>query len=428
MTAPAAIPPPGTGAYTRLEWSIRLATMQYGVSDLLYANSFMLLYLAVLGIPSERILIWLSLPSVLKILTLVPFAQWTERIGKVRLGVAGISLGSLSLLLLIGVGLAPGWAVEPLVALAMVCVGLGSGMYMNSWFPLISDIVPDGQRGRFFGMLRFLYQTSSIVFALIASWSLERHGAVLVFQGFLAAALVLRIAGTLLYARMPEVRRTGEAVVALRDSLLAALRHAGYLPFCAYVFLLSLFTGSCTTVFSLLAKDTLLLPQSQVLVIGNCATFGSLVGFLFSGRLIDRIGTKAIFVLCHFSFALVLLAFLGRELPPVHVGVVIGALAVLFGLVQAASGVAMTTEMLAALPADNKPMATAVNQSLGSLGIALSGICSSALLKIGVFSQHWSLFGLHLGPYDALLMLCGAMVMLLVVTLGLVPSVMRVPR
>lgn len=424
---PTALPSPGTAAYSRLEWSIRLSTMQYGISDLLYANSFMLLYLAMLGIPSERILVWLALPSVLKILTLVPFAQWTERIGKVRLGATGISLGSVSLLLLIASGSAPAWAVEPLAALAMVCVGLGSGMYMNAWFPLVSDIVPDGQRGRFFGMLRFLYQSASIVFALIASWSLERHSAVLVFQGFLGAALVLRIGGTLLFARIPEIRRVGEgATASLRDSLLAALRHAGYLPFCAYVFLLSLFTGSCTTLFSLLAKDTLLLPQSQVLVIGNCATFGSLVGFLFSGRLIDRIGTKAIFVLCHFAFALVLLAFLARELPPLPVSVVVGTLSVLFGLVQAASSVAMTTEMLSAIPSDNKPMATAVNQSLGGLGIALSGLCSSALLNIGVFSQHWSLCGLHLGPYDAILMLSGAMVMLLVVTLGLVPSVMRI--
>lgn len=400
--------------------------MQYGIGDLLYANSFMLLYLALLGIPSERILIWLALPSVIKILTLVPFAQWTERIGKVRLGVLGISLGSLSLLLLIAAGSAPAWAVEPLAALAMVSIGLGFGLYMNAWFPLISDIVPDGQRGRFFGMLRFLYQTASIVFALLASWSLERHSAVLVFQGFLAAALVLRIGGTLLFARIPEIRRAGEAAASLRDSLVAAMRHTGYLPFCAYVFLLSLFTGSCTTLFSLLAKDTLLLPQSQVLLIGNCATFGSLVGFLVSGRLIDRIGTKAIFVLCHFSFALVLLAFLGRELPPIHVGIVIGLLSALFGMVQAASGVAMTTEMLAAQPPDNKPMATAVNQSLAGLGIALSGICSSALLKMGVFSPAWSLFGLNLGPYDAILMLSGVMVMLLVVTLGLVPSVMRV--
>jgi len=420
------VPPPDSSAYRRLEWSIRLSTMQYGISDLLYANSFMLLYLAMLGIPSERILVWLALPSVIRILTLVPFAQWTERIGKIRLGTIGISLGSLSLVLLIAAGTTPGWAVEPLTALAMICVGLGSGLYTNAWFPLISDIVPDGQRGRFFGMLRFLYQTASIVFALIASWSLERHSAVLVFQVFLGAALVLRVGGTVQFARIPEVRRLGEGAASLRDSLLAALRHAGYLPFCAYVFLLSLFTGSCTALFSLLAKDTLLLPQSQVLVIGNCATFGSLVGFLVSSRLIDRIGTKAIFVFCHFAYALVLLAFLGRELPPLHVGVVIGALSALFGLVQAASSVAMTTEMLSAIPLDNKPMAAALNQSLGGLGIALSGISSSTLLKIGVFSPAWSLFGLHLGPYDALLMLSGAMVMLLVVTLGLVPSVMRI--
>lgn len=405
--------------------TINASTVLYGIGEILYINSFMLLYLSMLGVASERILLYLSLPPIIRILVLVPFAHWAERIGKVRLGIIGISLGTLSMAILAAVGsVPPGW-VEPLTIVAMLLFGLFFGLYLNSWFPLLAAIIPEARRGRFFGTMRFLYQGAAIVFTFIASWTLERHAAIVVFQGFLIAAVVLRIFGTILYGRIPELERRIDDSRSMLGSLVQALVAPGYLPFCSYVFLLSLFTGACASIFSLLAKDTLGLPQSQILLIGNLTTFGSLLGFYFGGLLVDRIGTKHVFVVCHFSFAVVLLLFLVRDFAPVPAVAVVGTLALGFGLVQAASGVAMSSEMLATIPPDNKAMATAVNMSLAGLGVALSGMFSSFILKFGILSPSWTLFGKTLGPYDSILLFCGVMVMLLVVTLGLVPSVVK---
>ena len=101
---------------------------------------------------------------------------------------------------------------------------------------------------------------------------------------------------------------------------------------------------------------------------------------------------------------------------------VIGTLSFVFGIVQAASGIAVSSEMMAISPPDNKPMATAVCFSLMSLGVSFSGIFSSIILKLGILSPAWTFLGRTFGPYDALLLFCGVMIFLMTVTLGLVPS------
>ncbi len=404
---------------------IYCSTMLYGVGEILFVNSFMLLYFSILGVPSERILLYLALPMLIRIFTLVPFAHWAERIGKVMIGVLGLSLSTSSMVVLALAGYAHQPFVEPLIIAGVVLYGCGYGMYLNSWYPLLSPIIPEARRGRFFGTMRLLYQSAAIAFTFVVAWTLERQTAIGVFQFFLATVVALRIGGIILYGRIPDLERLPDTGRTLWQELLNAVGKQGYLPFCSYVFLLSLFTGACPSLFSLLAKDTLGLGEGQVMLIGNLTTFGALIGFFYGGTMVDKMGTKHVFLACHFSYAIVLGLFLLRGFLPVPLVLIIGGLALCFGLVQAASGVAISSEMLALIPADNKPMASAVNLSLMSLGISLSGVFCSRILKLGMLSPSWTLFGKQLGPYDSLLCCCGVMVMLLVVTLGLVPSVVK---
>ncbi len=405
---------------------IYTACLLYAIGETLFTNSFMLLYLAKLGVPSERILLYLAIPIFVSIFALVPFAQWIDRFGKIFIGTMGLALGTLSMVILIVLGFLPVTAVEPLIVLAMCLYGLGFGMYLDGWFPMLATIVPEESRGRFFGNNRFIYQTGTIVFTFLVTWALTGNASLIVFQGFFAVVVLLRILGIAMFARIPDLeRRATVPGVTLWTSLSHVIGHQGYLAFCAYVFLLSLFTGACPSIFSLLAKDTLRMTAGQVMLIGNLLSIGALAGFFLGGRLVDRIGTRYVFMSCHFSFALILVAFLLRAFQPLPLLYAVGVLALLFGLVQASSSVAVSSEMLAIIPEENKAMATAVNLSLMYLGVSLSGIFSSQVLKLGMLSPNWRMLGCELGAYDSLLLSCGVMVFLLVVTLGLVPSVIK---
>jgi hypothetical protein len=52
-------------------------------------------------------------------------------------------------------------------------------------------------------------------------------------------------------------------------------------------------------------------------------------------------------------------------------------------------------------------------------------VLSGQALELGLLSDSWSWFGQAMSRYDGLLMLCGSMVLLMTVTLGLIPSVIK---
>ena len=141
--------------------------------------------------------------------------------------------------------------------------------------------------------------------------------------------------------------------------------------------------------------------------------------------MVDKMGTKYVFMFCHFGFGTILILFLLRSLFPGKIIVFVGILTLLFGLVQAASGIAMTSETLVLIPQENKSLATGLWFTLYSGGAGLSGILSSKALELNLINPEWSLFGLLMSRYDGLLLMFGTMVLLMTVTLGLIPSMVK---
>jgi len=93
----------------------------------------------------------------------------------------------------------------------------------------------------------------------------------------------------------------------------SVLRSGGFLPFCAYAFLLALFTGGCPTLFGLVEKTFLHLSDGTVTLLANARLVGSILGFYLGGKIVERFGTKPVFLSCHFCFGLILFAFLWRD-------------------------------------------------------------------------------------------------------------------
>jgi len=125
--------------------------------------------------------------------------------------------------------------------------------------------------------------------------------------------------------------------------------------------------------------------------------------------------------------------FLLRATNPGSLAIVLLAVVhFVYGSVWAASSIAISTEMLALIPPDNKSISTSICTVLMRLGGALSGALSAWAIQAGFLSEQWTLLGRALSQYDTILLGFAIMVIMLVVTLGLVPSVMRkaewVPR
>ena len=69
-------------------------------------------------------------------------------------------------------------------------------------------------------------------------------------------------------------------------------------------------------------------------------------------------------------------------------------------MIQAASGIAMTSETLSLIPSENKSLSTGLWMTLYTGGTGLSGTLFSQLLKLGVFSNEWSWMGNPMGIWS----------------------------
>ena len=396
-----------------------------GMSYLSFNNGLLLSYFSHLGIPSATILILLSILPLTTFLVIIPFSYFSDIFGKKRIGIIGMVFSFFGFALLISVSYLPDSLRIMAVGFGIVVFGIGSAMNLGNWFALLHPIIPENIRGRFFGQLRLTWQSIGVLFTLIVIYILELYPTLRMYQVILGVITILMLLKIFSYQQIPELDKSTVKKESFRISFLKVLNIPGYLPFCAYCFLLTLFTGACPQIFNLIEKDLLLWSTVEIVFIGNLLVAGALIGFFLGGRMIDRFGTKYVFLCCHFGFGIILLLFLCRNLFTDEIRIVVGILTILFGMVQAASSIAMTSETLALIPPKNKSLATGLWFTLYSGGTGLSGILSGQALELGVFNESWIWLGQSMSSYDGLLLLSGTMVLLMTVTLGMIPSMIK---
>jgi len=394
------------------------------IAQLSFKYGMILLYLRSLGIPATRILVYVSFPFLAYLLN-VPVAYYADRYGKKRLATPGLAVSTVGMALLAMSGSLPQASRETAAVLGIVIFSVAQVPFGASWYALLSPVVPEHMRGRFFGRLRLSWQVVGIAFAIVCALVLSEESPISSYQWLLATITVGQVLKLLNYTRIPELERPKEAGQTLREALNAVLHVPDYLPFCSYIFLLMLFTSAGPAVFALIEKEVLGFGDNTVVWLGNLAMLGAVGGFFVGGKAVDRHGTKPVFLISHFGYGLLMALFAFRAIAPVGLFAWAAGISVGFGAIYAASSIAITTEIFALLPRENKSLAGAVALSLHIGGGALSSILVASILKLNLLRDTWSLGGVTMTHYDSVLLGYAGMVMLLVVTLGQVPSVVR---
>ena len=409
--------------------------MRYAISTQCFAaigvqafqNGILLLYFKAMDVSDALNVLLLAMMPVANAVLLLPSAYVADRVGKKRIGLLGTIAWAAGYAML---ALA-GWMNEELRFLALLMgvlvFGLGFTMFMAGWFALLSSVVPQHMRGKFFGRLRTTFQIVVIAFTAACTFWLTEDSPIWKFQvvvGVIALGAVVRIP---LYWRIPELEPSQRSGARFWPAIGRLLQAPRFMPFTAYVFLLQLFTFTAPSLFGLLEKDTLGFSERAVVWMGNLLMVGALLGFVIGGRIVDRWGTRPVFLICHLGMAAVLALIVGRGLWPAPtlwlcVGANLG-----FGLFYAASSIAISTELLGLIPQEDKSMSTSLANTMMGAGRGLSGALASGGLGLGMLAERWSLFGATLGAFDALLLLLAVLILVSVVTLGLVPSVVGKP-
>lgn len=393
------------------------------MSLLALQNNLLLLYLAANGVSSSRIVTYLALPLITDVAARLPMAYFSDRFGKKRIGIMGQAVQVVGYVLIVSGGWLPRPWSEGSIVTGLCLFSAGHGAFASGWFALLSPVVPEAERGRFFGRLRYSWQTVGILFTGLCAFWLAQESPIWQHQLILAVVAVGVLARIGTYSRIPELEAAGGEAAGFRESFKAILHNDAYISFCAYLFLITLFTAACPTFFGLVQKRVLELGDRQVAFLGMLMMAGAFCGFIAGGRLVDRFGTRPVFLLGHLGFGATILGFVFRGVLPVAPLYAAALFVFLFGATQAASSIAFSTEMLALIPPKGKSLSTSLGLVLSRGGAGLMGVLAAWVLDSGLLNERWELSGLSLSAYDSILMGFGIMVLLLAVTLGLVPAV-----
>ncbi len=394
-------------------------------ASIFFINGFMLTYFSGLGFSSATVLLLLTLPNLLPVLIMIPAALVSDRLGMKKVGTIGLFGTIFGFFLVTIAGSFPYDLMKQAVIAGIIIFGTGIAVFASNFYALLYPIIPDNIRGRYFGKMRLSWQSASIILTLIASALLKINSSIPMFQLVLATATILLAIRMIFYFRIPELENQEKP----RQGIVSSLRHIigipNFMPFCSYLFLITLCTGSLPWIFGLLEKDVLGFEKGIIVLMGTLLLIGSLGGFYLGGKMVDRYGTKYVFLIGHFTYGLILFLVLARDWFPMPYIVLIAICTAMFGLIQAASGIAFTSELFVLIPAKNRSLSTAFATTLQMGGLALSGLIFSKVIDLKILSDRWVLLGKSMSMYDAIFLGCGIGIILLIVTLGLVPSIVK---
>ncbi|MDD5678166.1 MAG: MFS transporter [Kiritimatiellae bacterium] len=397
------------------------------LSVTILTNGLMLVYMTALKLNGTTILFLLSLSNGLLAFALIPCAHLADVYGKRRLTLWGITLYGIGFVFIPLAAVVPAGIVVGALCLGLSLLGLGQAGQLAPWYALLDPIVPTFYRGRFFGNLRVAWQVCAVILAGLIALLLPRQTSLPLLIGVLIVLGLSILPWGVYFARIPELEPARGSTRDLPRDFDCILQSRGYLPFCAYLFIIALFTGGCVTMFGLVEKQVLGMGDSTVMLLASLTMIGAVIGYYFGGKAVDRIGTKPIFLICHFGYGASLALFVMRDslfLPPFCMLAVIHTM---FGGLAAAGSIAFSTEMLAVIPAVRKSLSTSICTTMTVAGAALSGLLGAWGIRLGLFAESWTLAGAFLSAYDAVLLVYAVLIVLMTVTLGLIPSVVGRP-
>lgn len=172
---------------------------------------------------------------------------------------------------------------------ARIYQAFGLSMFIQSCSSLIADLSPEGQRGRYLGIYRFLATLSVLLGAPTALALVETAG----YQAFLIASCIIGLAGllALFFVKAPKI--IGESdQLSSTESILTVLRNKAARPVFAGIAMLSISYSAILTYLLIYLSDlsTLSNPGVYFTIFGLVGLGANLLG----GNLSDRFGRPAI--------------------------------------------------------------------------------------------------------------------------------------
>ena len=313
--------PPG------VSWANRFSLLN-AVSWSLVLGSPLILYAKSIGCGDAILGLLAAIPPLLVVLQ-IPGAYLLPRFGYRRVMVSGWAARTVFIFALAGSVL---WPDSNLAKIAWLLASIGVFSIFRSitggaYMPWVTSLVPPDVRGKFFTRDQLFGQAGNVISLLVAAACLLGNPHPWQF------ALVFVLAGTggfaslLCLVRLPEISTPeSHARSGARVRLVAMLQQRSFRQLGVFNVVYSLVWGGLGVFTIAFLRQTEGLSQSAIVLLSSVSVLGGLASLLWSGVVIDHIGSRPIMTLCVVASILIFLgwwALAAKIIPldPVFIGI-----------------------------------------------------------------------------------------------------------
>ena len=314
------------------------------------------------------------------------------------------------------------------VVLILLLIAVGAVVHLTGstfWFPLLHDVVPNNERGRFFGKMRAIWSSTTFAAVMIIGVFLGKSPPLWKFQVVLAVALVLYLLRNIFIARLPE-GRTPAADTDYADwkrYVTQILSRREVVIFCGYYSLLACCAGFLGRPLVLYMMHMGFVVRENVIIFGF-SLLGQVLSLLLAGALTDRVGTKRVFATAHIVLCAVCFSVVGIGwLPKDQAGYLMPIAMIISGGMLAMAGVACTTQLFYLAPDRGRAFFMSLAMILMTAGSALSPIFAGFVSQSVADTWGVSFVGGRLDIFQVMLSVAGLSMLALIALLFFVEDV-----
>ena len=390
-------------------------------SVMIQDSAIIILFATILGAGDMLSMVTTSTQGIANCLLLIPAAYLSSKLGYKKAIMQFTAIGAAMIMLLAASPWFGEWA-KPVLLISIIMFSMCMTAYGAAWFPLLDGFLLREDRGGFFGMLRFSWQTFSVIFCFVCGLIIGENPKIWMLQ------IIIVISGVGLLGRMYHVGRIPDGHqekenIDLMDGINEAISNKPLTGFSVYICCLYLAAYSTPPLTFIYIKKYLLVPDNILIIISSLALIGTILGFLSAGKIIDRLGIKRMLLFIHFSFALVNLSLFFIGTNTAFNLILITVLLAIYGFFYGCSSIAISTEMMELASPNNKAISMAFCGSCWAAGYGGSRLLASLILGSGLLAPQWFLGSMKISHYQTLFLAYACAIMFVCLLLVLVPAI-----
>ena len=390
---------------------------------MLDSSAIVILYFTMLKASSMLTMLTASLPGLLRLLLMIPFAGLTDKLGHQRSIRIACSAGCMGYLLMAAAAFLPDGAALPVAFIGCAVYCAQRTLYDAAWYPLIDNFLRKEDRGKFFSFMRTGYMLFSGVLFFIIGLLMGKDPPMWFMQSVIAfAGLALLLRGVCLsFCPTDPNRKTG--TYNLKKAFYLSLTNAPLTGYSIYLCLLAFFCKPLLPLVLLYLKVYVDMTPGTVQILSSLGMGGAIAGYSLYGLFTGRMKLKYLELGNHLTFVVLafLLFFLDKGTPGFTW--IIGSGIFLLSIGNSFYMCNSSMEFLALARPGNKTMALAFCQTYQNAGVMMGNTATSLILGSSIFAATWTTQGgTTYSVYQSIFLILGIIGVMTLILIPIMPS------